>query len=82
MTMIGIGQDARRTIPPRTTNNTIRAKTAAILSFLSTEISADISAGDAFAINIFKELPGPDGPHLVWASCKEAGIQQLEVLRW
>jgi hypothetical protein len=32
-------------------------------------------------IKIFKELPGPESPRLVWASCKEAGIRQLEVLK-
>jgi hypothetical protein len=37
--------------------------------------------GRICTINIFKELPGPDSPRLVWASCKEAGIQQLEVLK-
>jgi hypothetical protein len=32
-------------------------------------------------VKTFKDLPGPDSPRLVWASCKEAGIQQFEVLK-
>jgi hypothetical protein len=37
--------------------------------------------GRICTIKTFKDLPGPDSPRLVWASCKEAGVQQLEVLK-
>jgi hypothetical protein len=37
--------------------------------------------GRVCIIKTFKELPGADSPRLVWASCKEGGVQQQEVLK-
>jgi hypothetical protein len=30
----------------------------------------------------FEELPGPESPRLVWATCKEDGIEQFEISKF
>jgi hypothetical protein len=32
-------------------------------------------------VKTFKDLPGPDSPRLVWASCKEGSTTQFEILK-
>ena len=88
--MIGIGQDASWMANIRallfqvrgSMKIIIRAKTAVILSFFKYGNKRGYKRGKRICtIKTFKDLPGLDHPRLVWASCKEGGIQQLEVLK-
>jgi hypothetical protein len=93
MTMIGIGQDAKRMAHIRAL--LIQAKRIDE-DYYSCQNGRDFElfkrgnkrgyrrGGRICIIKTFRALSDHTGEHprLVWASCKEAGIQQLEVLKW